>query len=267
MQSAMRCIILCLAALLVGGCGKRQAVAGGEVAPRDVFNDSGGYAGSMADPPATIEQPDVASNIAWGEYTDSRDPMYQNQRRIEETRAQYEQEHPPETPVPSPDTSRDHEWDSVKNPVLALEVENRGIIYLEMWPDLAPQHCQKILEMAEANFYQGIKIHRVEPDFVIQMGDPFTRMLPLTDQSIGSGGPGFTIPAEFSNKPHLRGTLSMARTSDPNSAGSQFFICLERAEHLDNQYTIWGQVLGEGMTVADQIEVGDRINHLRVVHK
>jgi cyclophilin family peptidyl-prolyl cis-trans isomerase len=107
-----------------------------------------------------------------------------------------------------------------------------GKITLDLWPDVAPGHCKNIIGLAKIGYYDGIKFHRVIPDFVIQAGCP---------QGSGTGGPGYQIPAEFNKKLHEAGVLSMARTSDPNSAGSQFFICLDRVPHLDNQYTAFGQ--------------------------
>ncbi|TWT62506.1 peptidylprolyl isomerase [Rubinisphaera italica] len=107
-----------------------------------------------------------------------------------------------------------------------------GKILLDMWLDVAPGHCKNILGLTKIGFYDGIIAHRVIPDFVVQIGCP---------NGTGTGGPGYTIPQEFNDKPHEAGVLSMARTSDPNSAGSQFFICLGRVPHLDNQYTVFGK--------------------------
>ena len=111
-----------------------------------------------------------------------------------------------------------------------------GKITLDMYPDVAPGHCRNIIGLAKIGFYDGIIFHRVIKDFVCQVGCPLGN---------GTGGPGYTIKAEFSDRPHNAGTLSMARTSDPNSAGSQFFICLGRVPHLDKQYTVFGQTADE----------------------
>ena len=108
----------------------------------------------------------------------------------------------------------------------------RGKIRLNLWPDVAPGHCKNIIGLARIGYYNGIIVHRVIADFVMQAGCP---------QGTGTGGPGYTIKAEFNDRLHETGTLSMARTSDPNSAGSQFFICLGRVPHLDKQYTAFGQ--------------------------
>lgn len=117
-----------------------------------------------------------------------------------------------------------------------------GTIKLELWPDVAPKHCQSFVHLVGKHFYDSISFHRIIPTFVIQGGDP---------NGNGSGGPGYTVPAEFSDTlKHDLGILSMARTPDPNSAGSQFFICLsrERTAALDKQYTIFGKVV-EGLDI------------------
>ncbi|MCG6154428.1 peptidylprolyl isomerase [Rubinisphaera margarita] len=114
-----------------------------------------------------------------------------------------------------------------------IELETtHGKILLDMWPDVAPEHCRNILGLTRVGFYDGIIAHRVIPGFVVQIGCP---------NGTGTGGPGYTIKQEFNDRPHEAGVLSMARTSDPNSAGSQFFICLDRVPHLDNQYTVFGK--------------------------
>jgi peptidyl-prolyl cis-trans isomerase B (cyclophilin B) len=108
----------------------------------------------------------------------------------------------------------------------------KGPITLDLYPDVAPGHCRNIIGLTRIGFYDGVVFHRVIKGFVIQAGCP---------QGVGTGGPGYQIPAEFSDRPHVAGTLSMARTSDPNSAGSQFFLCLGRVPHLDGGYTVFGQ--------------------------
>lgn len=109
---------------------------------------------------------------------------------------------------------------------------SKGKILLDLWPDIAPGHCRNLIGLAKIGFYDGIIVHRVIPGFVLQAGCPLGN---------GTGGPGYTIDAEFNERPHEAGVLSMARTSDPNSAGSQFFICLDRVPHLDRQYTAFGK--------------------------
>jgi len=130
---------------------------------------------------------------------------------------------------------------------LYLELED-GRVVIQLRPDLAPAHVARIKELAREGFYDGIVFHRVIPSFMAQTGDP---------TGTGRGGSDKPdLPAEFSNEPFVRGTLGMARTSDPNSANSQFFITFVETSHLNGQYTVWGQVV-EGMEYVDQIEKGE----------
>jgi peptidyl-prolyl cis-trans isomerase B (cyclophilin B) len=125
-----------------------------------------------------------------------------------------------------------------------------GEITLKFFPEIAPKHVNSFIELASSGFYDGTTFHRVVPGFVIQGGDPNSKSEDRSQH--GTGGPGYTLEAEFSNNPHKRGTLSMARAADPNSAGSQFFICVADAAFLDGQYTVFGEV-SEGMDVVDEI--------------
>jgi peptidyl-prolyl cis-trans isomerase B (cyclophilin B) len=122
---------------------------------------------------------------------------------------------------------------------------SKGEITVELWNDVAPKHAENFLKLARDGFYDGLSFHRVIPKFVIQGGCP---------KGDGTGGPGWTVDAEFNDREHVPGTLSMARSADPNSAGSQFFICLtrEHCRHLDGQYTGFGQVT-EGMDVVEAL--------------
>ena len=125
-----------------------------------------------------------------------------------------------------------------------------GKIGVEFFEDKAPGHVKNFKDLARKGFYDGTTFHRVIPGFMIQGGDPNTKS---DDRSIhGMGGPGYSIKAEFNDTPHKRGILSMARSQDPNSAGSQFYIVVKDSAFLDGQYTAFGKVLS-GMTVADQI--------------
>lgn len=131
------------------------------------------------------------------------------------------------------------------------EVETRfGTIYLEFYPDVAPKTVENFKKLARSGFYDGTTFHRVVPRFVIQGGDPNSRDDDRSND--GQGGPGWVIPAEFNETKHEPGVLSMARGPDPNSAGSQFFICLERLPHLDHKYTAFGKVF-KGMDVVRKI--------------
>ena len=133
--------------------------------------------------------------------------------------------------------------------ILLLELKD-GVVTIEMKPEVAPNHVKRIKELVNDGFYDGIKFHRVIEGFMAQTGDPLGN---------GTGGSGQNIKAEFNNERHLRGTLSMARAQDPNSADSQFFICLEDAPHLNGQYTVWGQVI-DGMEYVDNIKKGEGNN-------
>ncbi len=130
-----------------------------------------------------------------------------------------------------------------------------GNIELKLFPDVAPGHVENFLKLAKSAFYDGTTFHRVIPGFMIQGGDPNSKS---TDRSShGTGGPGYSIGAEFNSKPHVRGALSMARSHDPDSAGSQFFIVIGKSSFLDNQYTVFGEVVS-GMDVADKIVSQER---------
>ena len=145
-----------------------------------------------------------------------------------------------------------------------VEIEtDKGLIQLELFDQVAPLHTENFRKLAREGFYDGLRVHRVEPGFVVQAGCPHTREN-ARDPRAGTGGPGWNVPAEFSSEPHLRGTLGMARSSHPDSAGSQWYICLGDAPFLDGKYTVFGKVLGDGMTVVDQLAVGDVIQKVGV---
>ena len=126
-----------------------------------------------------------------------------------------------------------------------------GEMEIVFFPELAPKHVESFLNLANKGFFNGTIFHRIIPGFMIQGGDPKTKD-PSKRNEFGTGGPGYTVPAEFNKIPHERGILSAARTADPNSAGSQFFIMVARSSHLDGQYTVFGEVV-KGLDVADQI--------------
>lgn len=131
---------------------------------------------------------------------------------------------------------------------------NKGDIVFKFYADDAPQHCAAFVKLVRAGFYDGLRFHRVEPGFVVQGGDP---------DGNGTGGPGYRLDAEFNDRPHLRGTVAMARSANPNSAGSQFYVCLSDARFLDKQYTVFGQTTA-GLEVLDAIKVGDVMEHVSV---
>ena len=129
--------------------------------------------------------------------------------------------------------------------IVYLEL-NDGRVVIEMKPDDAPKHVERIKELISEKFYDGLKFHRVIDGFMAQTGDP---------KGNGTGGSGQNIPAEFNSLPHIRGTVSMARAQDPDSADSQFFICFKESSFLNGQYTVWGQVI-KGIEFVDKIKKG-----------
>ncbi|MDO8914991.1 MAG: peptidylprolyl isomerase [Coriobacteriia bacterium] len=129
----------------------------------------------------------------------------------------------------------------------------KGTIKFTFYCEDAPKHAAAFVELAEKGFYDGTKFHRVEPNFVIQGGDPFSRDGGGPE---GTGGPGYNLAAEFNSRSHLDGTVAMARSGHPDSAGSQFYICVGPQSFLDNNYTVFGQVT-EGLDVVHATERGD----------
>src|SRR5262249_51253139 len=152
---------------------------------------------------------------------------------------------------------------AAKAPTAVMTLENGGVITLEFFPADAPKHVENFLKLAREGFYDGQRFHRVEPGFVVQIGDPQSKTQPMNAPGMGTGGPGYTIKAEFNKRPFERGILGMARSSDPDSAGSQFYIMLGAAGHLNGQYTAFGRVV-RGMDVVDKIKVGDRVKSVKV---
>ncbi|MGB9597957.1 MAG: peptidylprolyl isomerase [Candidatus Poribacteria bacterium] len=132
-----------------------------------------------------------------------------------------------------------------------------GRIVFEFYPKDAPMTVDNFIKLANKGFYDGLKFHRVIPGFMAQGGDPLGN---------GTGGPGYTIKDEFNSRKHVAGTVAMARTMEPNSAGSQFYICFEPQPHLDGQYTVFGQVI-EGMDVVNQIQQGDVMKKVYIIEK
>lgn len=138
--------------------------------------------------------------------------------------------------------------DALSKETVIIQTKN-GDIELKFYPKAAPKTVKRISELIKQGFYNGLTFHRVIPNFVAQGGDP---------KGNGTGGSGQSIPAEFNSIPHELGTLAMARSNDPNSADSQFYICLGRLPHLDNQYTVFGKVV-KGMEVVKKIQPRDKM--------
>jgi peptidyl-prolyl cis-trans isomerase B (cyclophilin B) len=168
--------------------------------------------------------------------------------------------------VTGPAAAQDKAPAAAKPPTALITLEKGGEIVLEFWPQDAPRHVENFVKLATQKFYDGQRVHRVEPNFVVQFGDPQSRTLPIDDPKMGTGGPGYTIKAEFNKRPFERGVLGMARTSDPDSAGSQVYIMLGPAPFLNGKYTAFGRVV-TGMGVVDQIKRGDRIKSVRITTK
>lgn len=146
--------------------------------------------------------------------------------------------------------------ETVESVTVDVVIETKfGNIELILFPDIAPGHVENFLKLAKSGFYDGTIFHRIIPGFMIQGGDPNSKGSNRSNH--GTGGPGYSIDAEFNDKPHVRGTLSMARSRDPDSAGSQFFIVVKKASTLDNNYTVFGEVVS-GMDVADKIVSQER---------
>ena len=132
---------------------------------------------------------------------------------------------------------------------LLLET-TQGSVTIALCPDLAPNHCARIKELAREKFYDGIVFHRVIDGFMAQTGCP---------EGTGTGGSGQNLSAEFNDEPHVRGTTSMARSASPDSADSQFFICFDDTPFLNGEYTVWGKVV-DGMDNVDKIKRGEPVN-------
>lgn len=140
--------------------------------------------------------------------------------------------------------------DANQKEVAVLET-SAGEMVVEFWPEVAPKTVENFKKLAREGFYDGTAFHRIIKGFMIQGGDPNTKD-PSNERSYGTGGPGYNIRAEFNDRPHVRGVISMARAADPHSAGSQFFICLGTASSLDRQYTAFGELI-KGFDVLETI--------------
>jgi len=136
-----------------------------------------------------------------------------------------------------------------------ITMDKGGEIVIEFFPADAPKTVENFVTLAKKGFYDGLTFHRVEPNFVVQGGDP---------KGDGTGGPGYKVKAEFNKQPHVRGVVAMARSNDPDSAGSQFYITLAPANFLDGKYTVFGKVTS-GMDVVDKIKKGDKMKSVKIV--
>ena len=146
--------------------------------------------------------------------------------------------------------AKDYTPEPVSEDDIVILETNRGTMKLKLFPDVAPNHCKNFKKLANSGFYDKTAFHRIIPGFMIQGGDINSR--DNDPKNDGHGGPGWTVDAEFNEISHKRGILSMARSADPNSAGSQLFICVADAPHLDGQYTVFGEVI-EKVHIVDHI--------------
>ncbi len=138
-----------------------------------------------------------------------------------------------------------------------IALEKGGEIRIEFFAEDAPKTVENFVTLAKKGFYNGLNFHRVVPDFVVQGGCP---------KGNGTGGPGYTIKAEFNKHKHVRGTVAMARSQHPDSAGSQFYICYGTTPHLDGQYTVFGKVVS-GMELVDRIRQGDKMTSVTIAEE
>ncbi len=136
-----------------------------------------------------------------------------------------------------------------------ITMEKGGVITIEFFPEDAPKTVENFVTLAKKGFYDGLVFHRVIPGFMAQGGDP---------KGDGTGGPGYTIKDEFNKQKHVRGAIAMARTSAPNSSGSQFYICFEPQPHLDGGYVVFGRVVS-GMNIVDNIKKGDKMKTVKII--
>ena len=139
-----------------------------------------------------------------------------------------------------------------------MTIEGKGDLVIELDLKEAPKTSENFLNLVKEGFYNGVRFHRVVPRFVIQAGDPKSKTLPMGHPELGTGGSGKNIKFEPNNLKHKRGALGMARAQNPDSASSQFYICLEDLPQLDGDYVIFGRVV-EGIEIIDKVRVGDRI--------
>jgi peptidyl-prolyl cis-trans isomerase B (cyclophilin B) len=141
--------------------------------------------------------------------------------------------------------------------VAVIALDKGGELRIEFYPEDAPKTVENFVTLAKKGFYDRLTFHRVVPDFVVQGGDP---------KGDGTGGPGHTVKAEFNKQKHVRGSVAMARSQHPDSAGSQFYVCYGPTPHLDGSYTVFGQVVS-GMEHVDKIKQGDRMTSVSIVEE
>ena len=198
----------------------------------------------------------------------NKEPATQNDTSVTATSSAETSAPPAETPEPATKAKENRPMTDYKDKVAELHT-SAGEIDIRFFPDVAPNHVKNFIDLAQQGFYNGTKFHRVIPGFMIQGGDPNTKS--SNPATWGTGGSGKNVGAEFNTVSHKRGIVSMARSTDPNSASSQFFIVVKDSNFLDRQYTVFGQVT-KGMDVADKIvgaarDANDRPNSPTTITK
>jgi len=185
---------------------------------------------------------------------------------VEPTQPAYQQSQ--ETPAPQQPQETPQEPTKPQPQVayVRMTIAGKGDLVIELDLKEAPKTSENFLNLVKEGFYDGIRFHRVVPKFVIQAGDPQSKTLPMGHPRLGTGGSGKTIKFEPNNLKHKRGAIGMARAQDPDSASSQFYICLEDLPQLDGNYVIFGRVV-EGIEIIDQVRVGDTIQKAIVLEK
>ncbi len=176
-----------------------------------------------------------------------------------------EQTQPATTPEPKETTMNSNEQ-KAQVAYVQMIIKDKGALVLELDLKEAPKTSENFLNLVKEKFYDGVRFHRVVPNFVIQAGDPQSKTLPMGHPQLGTGGSGKNIKFEPNNLKHKRGSLGMARAQDPDSASSQFYICLEDLPQLDGNYVVFGKVV-EGIEIIDQVRVGDTIEKAVVLEK
>lgn len=183
-------------------------------------------------------------------------PTQEKPMQLEQTASQ-----PQEKPMPPEQTTPQAQVAYVK-----MTIEGKGDLVIELDLKEAPKTSENFLNLVKEGFYNGIRFHRVVPKFVIQAGDPQSKTLPMGHPQLGTGGSGKNIKFEPNNLKHKRGAIGMARAQNPDSASSQFYICLEDLPQLDGNYVIFGKVV-EGIEIIDQVRIGDTIQKAIVLEK
>lgn len=208
------------------------------VAPKETPKSVDAETPSTAATPAATEVAMAATTDAPAatDGTGSANVLGLNLPKIDKSVANWQHGLPKPDPWPA-------KFDAKKDYFASMHT-TKGSMTFKFFPEVAPKHVTNFIYLATVGYYDGAPFHRVCTDFMIQGGDPSGQ---------GTGGPGYNVPAEFNPRKHVKGILSMARTPDPNGAGSQFFIMFDEAKFLDNQYTVFGQVT-EGLDVVDRFE-------------